>query len=80
MRIVWERGATIMKALEAVVEILKLEGVELLFGYPMNNLIEAAAVGGIRPIIARTEKSPLEELRRRLPTEPRYLSCLVAER
>ena len=46
-----------MKALEAVVEILKLEGVELLFGYPMNNLIEAAAVGGIRPIIARTEKS-----------------------
>jgi thiamine pyrophosphate-dependent acetolactate synthase large subunit-like protein len=46
-----------MKAIEYVVHAMKCEGVEYLFGYPMHTLIEAAAVGGIRPIIARTEKT-----------------------
>lgn len=46
-----------MKALDYVVHAMRREGVEYLFGYPMHALIEAAAIGGIRPIIARTEKT-----------------------
>ena len=46
-----------MKALDYVAHSLREEGVEYLFGYPMHALIEAAAIAGIRPIIARTEKS-----------------------
>ena len=46
-----------MKALDYVVHAMQREGVEYLFGYPMHALIEAAAIGGIRPIIARTEKT-----------------------
>src|SRR5687767_9162494 len=42
---------------QAVAQILKREGVELLFSYPMNSLIDAAAALGIRPIVARTEKT-----------------------
>jgi uncharacterized protein len=41
----------------AVVEILKREGIECFFCFPAKSLIEAAAVGGIRPIIARTERT-----------------------
>jgi acetolactate synthase-1/2/3 large subunit len=36
---------------------LKLEGVEYLFSYPNHPLIDAAAGIGIRPIIARSEKT-----------------------
>jgi len=36
---------------------LKLEGVEVLFSYPNHPLIDAAATIGIRPIIARGEKT-----------------------
>mgnify|MGYP006280909997 CR=1 FL=1 len=46
-----------MKAIDYVVHAMNREGVEYLFGYPMHALIEAAAIGGIRPIIARTEKT-----------------------
>ena len=46
-----------VNALDFVVHAMKQEGVEYLFGYPMHALIEAAAIGGIRPIIARTEKT-----------------------
>jgi acetolactate synthase-1/2/3 large subunit len=46
-----------MKGAEAIVQILKHEGVELLFSYPNHPLINAAAAAGIRPIIARTEKT-----------------------
>ena len=42
---------------EAVVEILKREGVEYLFCFPANTLIDAAAAGGIRPIMTRTERT-----------------------
>src|SRR5919206_4952222 len=46
-----------MKGIDAIAQILQREGVEYLFSYPVNNLIEAAAAIGIRPIVARTEKT-----------------------
>jgi thiamine pyrophosphate-dependent acetolactate synthase large subunit-like protein len=45
-----------MKASAAIAEILKREGVELLFAYPRNAVIEAAAATDIRPIIVRQER------------------------
>lgn len=45
-----------MKAGEAIAEILKREGVEIIFGYPVNHLLELAARIGIRPIIVRQER------------------------
>lgn len=45
-----------MKGVTAIAHVLKLEGVEYLFCFPSNPLIEAAAVAGIRPILARTER------------------------
>ncbi|MFN8525791.1 MAG: thiamine pyrophosphate-requiring protein [Chloroflexota bacterium] len=48
-----------MKGVAAVARILKREGVEYLFCYPSNPLIEACAVEGIRPILARTERTAL---------------------
>lgn len=41
---------------DAVVEILRREGVEVLFCYPVNPIIEAAARAGIRPIVVRQER------------------------
>jgi len=46
-----------MNGADAVARILKLEGVEYLFSYPNHALIDAAAKIGIRPIIARSEKT-----------------------
>jgi acetolactate synthase-1/2/3 large subunit len=46
-----------MRGTEAVAQILKAEGVEYLFAYPNHPLIDAAAQLGIRPIIARGEKT-----------------------
>ncbi len=48
-----------MNGADAVARILQLEGVEYLFSYPANPLINAAAAIGIRPIVARTEKTLL---------------------
>lgn len=45
-----------MKASEAIVEILKREGVDILFGYPRNALLEAAASANVRTIIPRQER------------------------
>ncbi len=45
-----------MKAALAIAEILKREGVEMIFGYPVNHLLEYAAHIGIRPIIVRQER------------------------
>lgn len=45
-----------MKAGAAIVEILKREGVEIIFGYPVNHLLEEAAKAGIRPVICRQER------------------------
>jgi thiamine pyrophosphate-dependent acetolactate synthase large subunit-like protein len=46
-----------MDGAAAVARILQQEGVEYLFAYPNHPLINAAAAIGIRPIIARTEKT-----------------------
>jgi acetolactate synthase-1/2/3 large subunit len=48
-----------MKANAAIAKLLKREGVEFLFCYPSNTLIEACAIEGIRPILARTERTVL---------------------
>ena len=45
-----------MKVADAVARVLKAEGVEYLFAYPVNPLIEAAAKLDIRPIIVRQER------------------------
>ena len=45
-----------MKVGEAIAEILKREGVDAVFGYPVNHVLESAACAGIRPIIVRQER------------------------
>lgn len=45
-----------MKVAEAIVQILKQEGVEYIFGYPVNPIIEAAAAADVRPFIVRQER------------------------
>jgi len=45
-----------MKVGEAVAEIMKREGIEILCGYPVNHLLEYAASADIRPIIVRQER------------------------
>lgn len=45
-----------MRVVDAISEILKLEGVEFLSCYPTNTLIEAAAAARIKPIICRQER------------------------
>ena len=44
-----------MKSAEAIAEILKREGVELLIAYPVNHIIEYAARADIRTVIVRQE-------------------------
>ena len=48
-----------MKVVDAVAQILKAEGVEYLFAYPFNPIIDAAANIDIRPIIVRQERTGL---------------------
>ena len=48
-----------MKVAAAIAEILKREGVEFLIGYPVNPIIEAAAVADIRTIMVRQERTGL---------------------
>ena len=48
-----------MKVSSAIAEILKLEGVEFIVGYPVNPIIEAAAEADIRTIIVRQERTGL---------------------
>jgi acetolactate synthase-1/2/3 large subunit len=45
-----------MKGAAAVAQILKREGIKTLIGYPVNHVLEAAAVEDIRPIIVRQER------------------------
>src|SRR5207248_9311315 len=45
-----------MKAAAVVAEILKREGVKFLIGYPVNQIIEAAARADMRTIIVRQER------------------------
>jgi len=48
-----------MKVPAAIAEILAREGVDVIFGYPRNPVLEAAAERGIRPIIVRQERTGL---------------------
>ena len=45
-----------MKVADVVAKILKAEGVDYFFAYPVNHLIEAAAKADIRTIIVRQER------------------------
>jgi thiamine pyrophosphate-dependent acetolactate synthase large subunit-like protein len=45
-----------MKVAQAIARALKAEGVEILFAYPVNPLIEAAAEEDIRTVIVRQER------------------------
>src|SRR5580698_5000026 len=45
-----------MKVGDAIAEIMKREGIEILCGYPVNHLLEYAAKADIRPIIGRQER------------------------
>ena len=48
-----------MKVPAAIAEILKREGVDVLFGYPRNAVLEAAAEADIRTVIVRQERTGL---------------------
>src|SRR6185503_7709118 len=48
-----------MKVGAAIAEILKREGVSVLFGYPRNAVLEHAAAIGIRTVIVRQERTEL---------------------
>ncbi len=48
-----------MKAGDAIAEILRREGIEIVTGYPVNHVLEYAAAAGIRPIIVRQERTGL---------------------
>src|SRR3954468_11729134 len=45
-----------MKVGQAVAEIMKREGIEILCGYPVNHLLEFAAAADIRTVIVRQER------------------------
>ncbi|MEZ5236678.1 MAG: thiamine pyrophosphate-binding protein [Acidimicrobiales bacterium] len=45
-----------MRVADAVAEILKREGVDTLFAYPVNPIIESAAKADIRTVIVRQER------------------------
>src|ERR1700752_4282199 len=48
-----------MKGSAVVAETLKREGVQFLIGYPVNNVLEAAAQADVRTIIVRQERTGL---------------------
>ena len=48
-----------MNVADAITQVLKAEGVEILFAYPSNPIIEAAATADIRTIIVRQERTGL---------------------
>ena len=48
-----------MRTAQAIVEILKREGVEFVIGYPVNPILELAARADVRPIIVRQERTGL---------------------
>jgi acetolactate synthase-1/2/3 large subunit len=45
-----------MKAVEAIAEILKREGIDMILGYPVNHVLEYSARADIRSIICRQER------------------------
>ena len=45
-----------MNVVQVTAEILKREGVDILFTYPLNPLTESAAALDIRPLVVRQER------------------------
>ena len=45
-----------MQVVDAIAHAMKAEGIEILFAYPVNPLIEAAAKLDIRTVIVRQER------------------------
>jgi acetolactate synthase-1/2/3 large subunit len=45
-----------MTVAERIVALLAREGAEHIVGFPENRLLDAASIGGLRPIITRTER------------------------
>jgi acetolactate synthase I/II/III large subunit len=45
-----------MLVMDAITEILKREGISTMFCFPTTPIIEAAAAGGMRPVICRQER------------------------
>src|ERR1700761_4253568 len=48
-----------MKVSAAIAEIMKREGIDVIFGYPRNAVLEAAAEADIRTVIVRQERTGL---------------------
>jgi ribosome-associated protein len=48
-----------MRTIDAIAEILKLEGIEFLSTFPSTPLIDAAGQTGIRIVVCRQERSQL---------------------
>jgi acetolactate synthase-1/2/3 large subunit len=46
-----------MKVSAAIAEMLRREGISVIFGYPRNAVLETAAQIGIRPVIVRQERT-----------------------
>jgi acetolactate synthase I/II/III large subunit len=46
-----------VRVVDGIAAILKREGVQYVFCYPQNSLIEACAAAGIRPIVCRQERA-----------------------
>src|SRR5580700_6626413 len=46
-----------MKGSQAVAEVLRREGVDTVFCFPANKMIDTAAALGIRPVVGRQERS-----------------------
>jgi acetolactate synthase-1/2/3 large subunit len=46
-----------MKVSAAIAEVLAREGIDVIFGYPRNAVLEQAAAIGIRPVIVRQERT-----------------------
>ena len=51
-----ESEETSVKVVQAIAKAMKAEGVDVLFAYPVNPLIEAAAAEDIRTVIVRQER------------------------
>jgi acetolactate synthase-1/2/3 large subunit len=45
-----------VKVSAVIAEILRREGVDTLFGYPRNAVLEQAAIAGIRTVLVRQER------------------------
>ena len=45
-----------MNVVQVIAEVLKREGVDILFTYPLNPLTESAAAIDIRPLVVRQER------------------------